>query len=260
MTYPTQRDTLSRVAPWSQFLNLSWPPQLRFFESRTQLLRAFETDGCLAGFRWGDGVIAAQLDQSALLQVTAFGVQVMLATPAGDRDLGVRALTQTLATIEPSAISVGEMTFQYLLPLAGPYDAARAESASRLLQAALPGRSATDWALLVDGVSERLTAKYQVEFGVLSAEEAGPRLARRVGRMGSQQGFSPMGGDFWRLDEVPSVALFMDYKWWPTGNVGSVEGVEGVVQVWDDFAEETERMATTIYHELEEPEHEGVSL
>jgi hypothetical protein len=240
--------TLAVVVPWTQYLELSWAPELHFFEVRTELLREFEASECLTAFRWADNLIGARLDGTTVLEMQPFGLRVLLAAANGDRSVAEAAVARALGKVGPKIISVDLAVFQFLGGLSGPYDQARRTSASSVLGRLGSSAGVTDWAVLLDGTSERIEAAYQVEFGVLDDVEAPSRLTKQRGRMATSGAFPPVPSDFWRLDEVPPVALFMDWSWRPSGTLGKVASASGVLQTWGALSAECDQLSTIIYN------------
>jgi hypothetical protein len=239
------------VAPYSQTIALAWRPDLRFFETRTQLLRSLEEDGNLAAFRWTENVIGARLGRSEVLEFWSGGATLFLANSPEGLAIGQQALTRIFETITPGVVGIREALFQFVLAIDENYDVLRRRTANAVLGGAMPGETITDWSAVADGVSEAANSRYNLEFGIINAEEALNRLSRRVGHI-HHPTVAPIPDDVWTLDELPACALFVDSRWVPAGNMARAEGGQEVVDKWAALASEGGRIATKVYEQFQQ--------
>jgi hypothetical protein len=240
------------MPPWSQTLRVVWKPELRFFETRTDLLRTFEEETGLPAFRWTDGLIGARLGLSEAIEIQSSGARLVVTTPDGDTSVAEAALGHAFEAIKPENVRILGADFQFLMPLDENYDTARRGSAALLLGGLMPGENVLDWSALLDGLFEEAGMRYQVEFGILNNQEAPARIVRNMTRLDLSEDVLPMPPDFWHFEDLPEVALFMDWMWTPRGTQGTNEGADDVVTRWKSLAAESDRVAMKVHERLQQ--------
>ncbi len=179
---------------------------------------------------------------------------MIVATADGRSTRAESALGRALELIRPDDVTFFSAEFQFLLELDDEYDAVRRRSSNRLLQDLMPNEGAYDWSVLLDGDSERLNVPYQVEFGIISREEAPLRLVQQVGRL-EHEATPPLPLDFWRVEEAPACGLFMDWRWLTGGRMGTTGELESVMEGWTPLADESGRIASEVHDRLQEGAH-----
>lgn len=200
------------VSLWTQRITLRWQQNLRFYERRYEVLRAFEDAGYLRNFREDEGQMVVRVGSA--YQVLSFGSRGMslgLLSPDADDELLQSAAFEVWTRLEPATVGGPTVELQWLRALPQAYNEARTHAARVLLGAPL-NANAVDFALLYDGRSERPDAHYRLELGIVEAAEAPPRLARVVGRVGGR-GDPNISPSLWQADALPPVALFCDGAW-----------------------------------------------
>lgn len=195
-------------APWTQSLHLTWRPELRFYEKQVALLKQFEEQGVLRAFRVEEGSVDAQLFQSRdRLTIKKDGADLQLLSPEAEPDRALEALGVALKEVAPAYPRTISASFQYILKLDLDFEEAVKRGRERVLSP-LPGTlQHQDWAILSDVVLPDSNASGTVEFGIIKAREAPPRLARLAGRAGAQR---TQALARWEGEEFPEVAVFCD--------------------------------------------------
>lgn len=195
------------LKPWTQRLSLSWRPELRFYEQRIAILKKLEEQGILRAFRVEEGFVDAQLFETRdRLTVRQDGADIQLLSPKAESERALEALCIALAEVRPTTLRSISASLQYIAPLELKFMDAVDRGYGRVL-GDLPGDlKHGDWAVLTDVLLESPPASGIVEFGIIKAEEAPERLARRAGRMGGRA--QPQ--QQWRPDQFPDVAVFCD--------------------------------------------------
>lgn len=248
------------MPPWTQVLELSWAPELRFYEQRILLLRELEASQDLAQFRVLDHRVEARLGDLEALEIGPTGATFTLVGPEARLEVVRDALSLTLKSLDPSNVLVGLIALQFLTPLSADYEDARRRSTAHVVGPVLEG--AVDYALLVDGFSREINARFQVELGVIAPQEAPTRIARSMGRLdvggrGAYRELLPPSA--LDRDDYPPAAFFSDWNWGVRAAPGVDGGPEEVFRLWDRVVAESERMliqveagATDEYHDDKE--------
>jgi len=237
--------TVSLVPAWSHTVALAWPPSLRFFERRSDLLAQLESQDLVSAFRWSENVIGARLGRGEVLEVSSLGAMLITIGPDARPDKARDGLKLAIETVEPTDLRLTQALFQFMLPVDREYALARRQSARQLITPLLPQASPEDWSLLVDGRSRLSNAPFQVEFGVIDEREAPDRLSRRVGRMHAHE-LAPFPEDFFEDHEYPECALFFDWRWFPNRQFAPTAVDPDLFAFWDALAGESEEMCRTV--------------
>ncbi len=217
---------------WTQRYGIQWAPVVSFYEHRYSILRSFEAGGLLRGFQSDEDSVAARLGDPG--HTVTFGpthLNASLLRPGADEDRIFDAARRIVDELRPVRMARATGGFQWLAPVDLDYDEAR-RSATRSLfgqndpDKVLAGTTLVDYALLIDGTHPNGT--YQIEIGVVKAEEVPDRFARTAGRMGGpDMGISP---SLWPLDSLPEVAYFGDLRW--RANKSPATSSDAVVEGW----------------------------
>lgn len=224
---------------------MSWPTSLTFLERRTHILRALEERNLLAAFRWSEDVTGVLLGASGFAEISSRRAEVHLVGSAEDLEKGRVALEIILSETEPEWVSVDSVLAQVLLPVDLPYLDARRRLASTGAQGMADTQS-TDVAILLDGQAGDPPVRFQVEYGVISDEEAPDRVARRVGRMSGPRSMPPLPGNFFEQNGYPICSLFFDWLWVPGTHH---EGEAVLDEIWilrDELANLSQRLAGSV--------------
>jgi hypothetical protein len=199
------------VLPWTQGLSISWRPELSFYEKRVDLLKAFEEQGVLKAFRVEESSVDAQLFGSRdRLTVKQNGLDLRLLALDAEQGRALEALDIALDSIRPRSPWRLSYSSQYVMGLDLDFEKAVQLAYGRLLgdlNGSADG-SFGDWAVLIDLNLGDFPSTGQIEFGLITADEAPARLSRNAGRMGGASGRSDQ--EPWRNTEFPAVALFAD--------------------------------------------------
>lgn len=198
-------------SPWTQGLSISWRPELSFYEKRVDLLKAFEEQGVLKAFRVEESSVEAQLFSSRdRLTVKQNGLDLRLLALDAEQSRALEALDIALDSIRPRSPWSLSYSSQYLIGLDLEFEKAIELAYGRLLGDlnGSAGGCFDDWAVLIDLKFDDFPSNGQVEFGLITANEAPARLSRNAGRMGGVSGRSDQAP--WRDAEFPAVAFFAD--------------------------------------------------
>jgi hypothetical protein len=197
--------------PWTQGLSISWRPELSFYEKRVDLLKAFEEQGVLKAFKVEESSVDAQLFGSRdRLTVRQNGLDLRLLARDAEQSRAFEALDIALDSIRPRSPWGLSYSSQYLVGLDLDFEKAIELAYGRLLGDLNSSADGCfgDWAVLVDLNFDDFPSTGQVEFGLITADEAPRRLSRKAGRMGGASGQSDQA--LWRGMEFPAVAFFAD--------------------------------------------------
>lgn len=231
---------------------MRWRPNLSVFEHRLDLLKRWQARGRMHGFRVGDAEVGALLHVSSnpadLLQVDLWSEGVRFLLRSDGEDLGeVRArLLEVFEALAPLSIVRVQLRLQMLTPLQAKYEDARAAlAATSIGQWFGTGTAPTDFAFLIDGGSAE-TGVFQVELGVVDAQEARVRLAREIGRVPPLRGLdSPgMAAPLARFEGLPEVSLYTDWSW--NRQLREPTTIEPIVQFWDQALDESYGVAQRV--------------
>lgn len=224
---------------------VEWPPSLRFFERRSDLLAQLESQDLVSAFRWSENLIGVRLGRGEVLEVSSLGAMLITIGPEARQDKARDALRLAIETLEPTDLRLTLALFQFMLPVDREYAAARRQSARQLVTPLLPHASLVDWSLLVDGRSRLSNAPFQVEFGVIDEREAPDRLSRQVGRLHGRE-LAPFPEDFFEDHEYSECALFFDWRWLPNRQFTPAAVDPDLFAFWDALAGESEEMCQTV--------------
>jgi hypothetical protein len=200
------------VEPWTESITIGWRPELRFYEERYSLLRAFDDSGDLRAFRVGNERIDARLFEPIQeLSVQQDGLALHTFAPSADTTKGWDALRRVVGRLGITRFTEAQLDYQHVLELPEiAFEDAVAASWERLFTAL--GTSDVvfnDWAFTADiVVTGPPESKGVAEFGIIRPHEAPPRLARRIGRhvQHARPGLVPS----WSPDDFKDVSLFAD--------------------------------------------------
>src|SRR4051812_18901543 len=107
---------------WAQSCQLRWRPELRFYESRTAVLRDLESAEMLTAFRVGESDAGAQLGDAAhQIEFSHRGLIAYINTAAADTERVLRAIAIAIERLEPKRFAAAEFTFQHVVPLEMSY-------------------------------------------------------------------------------------------------------------------------------------------
>lgn len=222
--------------PWSISVAIDWEPTVRYFEHRLTWLKdadaihdggSFRVTADLVGFRWGGGTNEVTLVSGGSRGLTA----------SGDPSAVLALVEAGLTLCEPSRFRLGVASLQYVVPLTGEYDKLREAAGMNFLGELATQEHLTDFAILID--SNDADFARQMEFGIVSAKEIPPRLARSYGRMAGPNAVAPES--YWaRRKDLPPVALFIDVAWKDL-RLKMRPGSEWLEPWWNQVREDAER-------------------
>jgi hypothetical protein len=218
-------------------VGLEWRPELSFFERRSEILRMFEEQDQLEAFHWTATDVTVRSGEFEGATVGMTGATCYVNTP--DHTGVVREVVGTfLDELRPKDVVLRQALFYYLLAL-GTTDPVEAQSTTALRVAGemAPNATPLDWALLLDGRSDRLKATFQVEYGVVGRQEVALRLGG-AGRIAARP--SPIPSD---SRDAPECALFLAWDW---SVDRATAGREEVATVWDSLIEETNLLSEKV--------------
>jgi hypothetical protein len=196
---------------WTQRIEVRWQQNLRFYEHRYEVLRAFEDGGYLRSLREREERIFVRVGTAhQLVSFGPRGMSLALLRPDADETLVRTAASEVWERLQPRVTGGLRLGFQWLRELSEPYAEAR-KSAARSLLGEPFSDDAEDFALLFDGKKDDPAARYRLELGVLEASEVPARLARLSGRVAKADLNTPP--TLWQVSSLPSVALFCDQEW-----------------------------------------------
>jgi hypothetical protein len=228
--------------PWLQVVDLAWRPELHFFERRSPLLREFDEAGLINEFNWGVDSVVLRLGPFEAVRIAVDGMSAYVSSPRSSID-GVRhVVDRTLTTLEPRDVVFTTARVRHLVPVSADRDSAVQSSTASVVGPILSNSRALDYALLVDGLSSRLEATFQLEFGIVSSEEAALRFRMSGSRIGELQ--MPVTPD---VEDLPSCALFVDWTWNLRKPMG-VRAVANVITGWDGVLTESEESSRGIWN------------
>ena len=228
---------------WTRGLVLGWPSELRFFETRTQLLRELQERHLLTAFLFENERVGAKLGPHVNAEVTSRSVSVDIGSPALDTSHVAEALGIVLAHLRPGRVRLVMAQTQVLNEISLDYDEARGRLASALTgQWVAAGASGTDCAILLDGKSTRTESAFQVHFGVVNKDEVGPRLQRLVGNMPTTTDHATVVD----LGGLPECAIFLDWHWMPGKNLESGDIAAEALIMLDEIVAESLRLSEGI--------------
>jgi len=231
------------VTPWTQRITLTWAPTVRYFEQRSEILSEFEQAGLVHGFEAAEDRVSLQLgDANHFLAFGADRLDAAVLQPDGDVDRMKTAVSTIIEALAPSRLGGSWFTFQWLIPQQPSYDDVRGVLAERLY-GKLPGLTEVDTAVYFVAVGEDPPSRVLVEFGIVEAAEAAPRLAREIGSM---MGFAldEAPATLWVEQPLPAVAFFADTVWY-TEDVTDASG-DVVVSAWEQTCLAAEAVVTNL--------------
>jgi hypothetical protein len=208
------------VAPWTRTLTARWRPQLRFYEERIPILRAFEDEGVLRGFAVAEDSIGARvLEPEHQITVRQDGLSVDLFGQDPDLATVRQLISLTLEKIAPAGLRAPTARFSHIVPLAVPFQEAVQRSIAPIVPSTPSNVSGVDFALLLDLATPDETA--QIEYGIIRSSEARRRLR------GISHRIVPVSQAIrdrdWETVKFPEVSLFADSMWQQDVKVGLQE-------------------------------------
>jgi len=209
------------AAPWTRTLTARWRPQLRFYEERIPILRAFEDDGVLRAFAVAsDSVGARVLEPGHQITVRQDGLSVDLFGQEPDLATVRKLISQTLEKIAPVGLRAPTARFSHVVPLDVPVQEAVQRSIAPIVPSTPSNVSGVDFALLMDLATPDETSG-QIEYGIIRSSEARRRLK------GISQRIAPVSQAIrdrdWEAVKFPEVSLFADSMWRQDINIGLQE-------------------------------------
>ncbi|WP_152467685.1 hypothetical protein [Gordonia terrae] len=203
-------------------------------DRRAQVLAMFDAENTLASFSTHHNHLRVETVDGATVTLDLERVDTYAYLAAQSTSF----VTKVGEVLDAQSVEV-LVSFQFVIGWEGetnPVEAAQA-GVNRLMPG-LADTYASDCAVLLDGTSD--SWNYQVEFGVISAAEAGDRLSRRVGRRaGAGVQFSTRAG----AEQFPAVSTFIDCSWFKPDTFIPLSEV-------DDAVEEARRGAEVLAYRL----------
>lgn len=235
---------------WTQRVEVLWRSELGFFEKRTELLRELEDAGLLAQFRWTVDDVTVRIGQFEGITIGLAGATCFVTSPKVTSDRVRAALRMVLNSLQPRDVLLHNVHVRRFAEIDDVPKQAQLVSAAQLVTGWMPSATPTDWALLMDGQSRSAPGQFQVEFGVVSREEANIRLSRQIGRVGPHE--VPFGPD---LAGLLDSAFFFDWNW-TTAATAEAEPFTEIVNMWDAIIEETAKLSEEVRNGYANPEKE----
>ena len=233
---------------------LRWKPAIRFFEHRSELLRAFEDAGTLTAFRWRDQALGLRLGPHREIEVRPDGLRIETKSPDLRCVDAGSALSLIFESIVPEQVVFSALSVRSLIAVDGASSAVAAASGRKLAQGLDSEATAVDWAMLLDGTSGSLRAAFQVEYGIVSAEEASTRLSGvrrgRIAALGDEYGPEGPGSLALDLGNIPSTALFADWRWSLEHVLAGRDLSAAVVGLWGRVLDESEHLTAELQRGL----------
>lgn len=230
----------SEMRPWIQVIALEWRPDLGFFESRSALLRELEGRDLFEQFHWDVDDVTVRIGEFGALTIGAKGAAAYVASPKAELERVREALVVALNNLHPRDVVFTQARFRQLVPLALNPIEAQHRSAAKLMGHTWSEAEPTDYALLVDGISQRVGGTFQVEFGVVQQKEVTFRFQRPESRVGHLA--VPIAPD---LKDIPESAMLLDWHWLNRVPM-DLHNAKSVVTRWDDLLDESRRLALQI--------------
>jgi hypothetical protein len=236
------------MPPWTQAVFIAWRPELRFFERRHDVLRAFDDQGVLRAFQWKSDSLSARLGDHELLEIRSNGAVVTLGSPRVSPEICRNALGTALRMLKPEHVHLHQILVQSVVPIERTAGEAAAVSLRQLLPSLSPVARGQDWAFMFDGSSTELDATFQVEFGAISADEVVDRVTRRTGRVSPWPAFDIVVDK----ERLPEAAVFFAWTW-PTSYALPDEDdvTEALCHRWSVITEESESLGLALMKELQ---------
>jgi hypothetical protein len=204
---------MTQVTLWTQQVEVTWPACLSFYDEKLNLLHQFESEGILRAFRNRDTNIGAMLgDPDHHIAVRSDQMNIRMLSSGADLERMESAASSVFSALEPDSVAEVSVSLQYLTPLDGEFQSLTGDSANRLLGLTDEGgMGGWDWAVLLNGEGTDPDSIFQVEFGVVQAEEIPERLARVHGQIEGLDTSIP--SSHWEGQEFPPVAMFAEWQW-----------------------------------------------
>ena len=231
---------------WTQVAFISWRPELRFFERRHEVLRALDDQGMLRAFQWASDSLSARLGPFELFEVRPSGAAITLGSPRVSHQASRDALEIALEMLKPRQVVFSRALVQTVLPIASDAGVTAVKTAQSLLPALSGDVDAQDWAMIFDG-SSTVLGLFQVEFGVIRADELIDRVTRQAGRV---QPWQPMQ-DVVDRTGIPDAAMFFAWTWRTPHQVEEDNPVESICGLWSALVDESERLGIIAMNQLE---------
>jgi hypothetical protein len=223
------------MVAWTQAVELRWRPELGFFEKRSDILRQLELDGLLEAFQWEADAVTVRLGRFAALRLAVNGVSVYRGSPQGNNEQVQRALQRCLDLLTPTDVLFAGTRFQILEAIQGDPVELQGRTGALVAAELTPDACPTDWALLMDGTSERAESAFQVEFGVVSRNEAEFRIHSYGGQMKINANPALVQPDH---EELPECAIYLHWYWPVSRRLEESPGLEAE-RVWCLLLEES---------------------
>jgi hypothetical protein len=254
MTEPRTGVEFSKVpVPWTQSITIGWRPELRFFEERYSLLRAFDDSGDLRAFRVGNDRIDARLFEPVQeLAVRQDGLELHSFDPGADATKAWEAVRRTVGRLSVTRFSDASVGLQHVLELPGvTFEDVVASAYERLFTPlGTDDVRFDDWAFNADVVvTGPPESRGVTEFGIIRRDEAPRRLARQVGRQVQHARPVPVR---WSEDDFKDVSLFADTNLILT-SVEASQGetaLERVQRFWETSREHVGALTLELASEL----------
>jgi hypothetical protein len=228
------------MGPWTQKVKILWRPELSFFEQRSSVLRRIEQTGLLPQFRWTVDDVSVRIGQFENVTVGVDGATIHIASPRVGPERTREVLGRFLDAMTPRDVLLRTVQVQSLYEIEDPATEIQAHSGKTLVGDAMPSAIPLDWALLMDGRSNSAPGHFQVEFGVVSRDEAQFRLETAKGRtLGPELPFPP------DLEELPESAFYLNWDWTPNV-VGVPNPLEEITRAWDTVLSRTDQMSNEV--------------
>lgn len=240
-------------SPLTESLVVHWPPSLRYHERRLDLLTDLDSKGELKQFRVRDDEVGARAEDA---QLTLHERGITLHARDGLlQDRPTRLLRSAMELIAPPRFHF-LLFFQFLVPIPDQsYDEARTTALSHLSGSLLPRLGAEDFGCVVDGTHDGV--KWHCEFGIVSADEVGPRMRREVGTTANFGGPPPF---FQPPKDTPDVAFFADLMWEaPTRPVEDESAATSLLRQIEELRVVTEDMISQVHAYVRQGSLEAVA-
>jgi hypothetical protein len=233
-----------RVAIRVNNVELTWRPELRFYEARSALLRNIDDAGLLDAFIWNEGSIAMRIGPFSLLYLDSTRLRITLTSPTRSPMQMEFVIDQILDFLRPRDVGLGVTRHQSLFAIGEPAKMAQARTASFLPGSASEVAGFTDWAVLVDGRSATSGAGFQIEYGILGPHEIESRLLGRAHSFGnSVPSLLELPVD---EDALPEDSFYTSCLWQPITAVDDKSVTGSALGLWKMLEEQSIRLSQEI--------------
>jgi hypothetical protein len=220
---------------WTQHVEVRWRPEIRYFEHRYEVLRRLEESDLLGAFRaLPNERLAVRVGDAEHEMI--FGVdhvELTILSPAGDRERMFAALQIVEELIAPRRILRPHIDAQFVVPLEVGYDDARRDIVvSALDTAEIGGVELSDYAAMLDGITDAGDTTVLAEYGIVEQEELPARLARTTGRFPGL-GREAVSTHQWKVDQdLPESAFFADIVCQRKVRLPEGQLLQGLTEAW----------------------------